>query len=78
MMTFYKVKQKWSHSCLFLIFLETERAVVPDVILEKILQQLKEKKPDDQGDPITDSKIQEFQIWDFAGQDVYYTTHQVC
>ena len=73
--------QKWDHSCLLLLILETERPVVyvPDVILEKILQQLREKKPDDdQGYPVRDSKIQEFQIWDFAGQNVYYTTHQVC
>ena len=22
-------------------------------------------------------RVPEFQIWDFAGQDIYYTTHQV-
>ena len=60
------------------IILETERAVVPDIILKKTLQQLREKKPkDDQEDTNRDSKIQEFQIWDFAGQDMYYTMHQV-
>ena len=63
--------------CFFFIFLETE-GEMPDEVWEKLLQQLRKTKPEDEkGDPIRDNIVQEFQIWDFAGQDVYYTTHQV-
>ena len=51
---------------------------MPDEVWEKLLQQLrKAKSEDEQGDPVRDNRVLEFQIWDFAGQDVYYTTHQV-
>ena len=62
----------------FTFVLATDGATVPNDILEKIVQQLREKKPQEElEDPTADNRVQEFQIWDFAGQDVYYTTHQV-
>ena len=46
---------------------------VPDAILQKLKQILREKKQEAEAK----KGVQHFQIWDFAGQDVYYTTHQV-
>ncbi|XP_072032305.1 uncharacterized protein [Amphiura filiformis] len=51
-------------------------ASVPDAILKKLQQVLREKKQELQAAEAKKG-VQEFQIWDFAGQDVYYTTHQV-
>ncbi len=48
---------------------------VPDAVLKKLKQVLRQKKLEEGSEE--KKGVQEFQIWDFAGQDVYYTTHQV-
>ncbi|XP_072031721.1 uncharacterized protein [Amphiura filiformis] len=47
--------------------------IVPETISKKLQQQLQLT----QDDANVHQSVPEFQIWDFAGQDVYYTTHQV-
>ncbi|XP_072037085.1 uncharacterized protein [Amphiura filiformis] len=51
----------------------TEKQVVPETIRKKVEQGLEMN----QDDSIDHKELPEFQIWDFAGHDVYYTTHQV-
>ncbi|XP_072031722.1 uncharacterized protein [Amphiura filiformis] len=54
-------------------FQKNPPTLVPETISQKLLQQLELSQ-----DISTDHQgVSEFQIWDFAGQDVYYTTHQV-
>ncbi|XP_072030545.1 uncharacterized protein [Amphiura filiformis] len=52
---------------------QAHQTIVPETIAKKLLHQLQLT----QDDHIAHQNVPEFQIWDFAGQDVYYTTHQV-
>ncbi|XP_072021573.1 uncharacterized protein [Amphiura filiformis] len=56
------------------------KVIVPHEITEEALQRLNQESSlhgEDQQKSKVD-RVLEFQFWDFAGQDIYYTTHQAC
>ena len=52
---------------------------MPHEITEEALERLNDESLTEESQDKSESDcILEFQFWDFAGQDIYYTTHQVC